>query len=243
MQNLSIYLLFILAVVPACHHSSDSLMSSKHTMPQAEDTQEEQDTSVLLSKEEAMFHKMSLEDLMEYHLRKQIIQSPELKILLTQKHQFRKMGEACDLGNRRQHQKAVESSPIFDFLGPYQVTHNDFLIVGKCSFNTTYLTSNRVVFHYNTQAGINPIPLELAQPTPMDLNDRRAMFQEYPDFNSKTQELVLTLPCTHRLLERTGASPRQYIYRFEQGNLILKQALWDSRPNCQTPPQWSQIYP
>ncbi|MGI0490832.1 hypothetical protein ACN4EG_03385 [Alkalinema pantanalense CENA528] len=187
--------------------------------------------------EEQAWAVMSWEEKVEYNLTEIIPQQPALKILLSQTHQFRQMGKACDF------QRSIEPHGLFDFWGPYPITQHDSLIVAKCSFNMTWLTPNTVVFHYNDRDGINPIPLQLDQPEPGNLSHATHYFRNWPQFDPQTRELSFEIPCNYRLFVKAKLKPRKYTYRFANGKLVLQKALWDQRPNCEAPPQWTQIYP
>jgi hypothetical protein len=225
----------------ACHAIPQDRVSPKATLPSTSSSPEGESFSSL-SHLEKSFASVGYEDQMEFRLKKRVAQNPEWKFLLAQKPKFHKMGTACDLDHSKAEERVIPSD-LYDFVGPYQVTAEDFLVIGSCSFNTTYITRNTVVFHYNTRTGINPIPLQMAQPTPTNPGENSHYFGESPRFNQQTRELTYTLPCTYKLLDRDKASPRQYVYRLEQGNLILQKAIWDYRTTCKAPEQWVQIYP
>ncbi|MGI0490833.1 hypothetical protein ACN4EG_03390 [Alkalinema pantanalense CENA528] len=128
-----------------------------------------------LTEEEKAWAAMPYEDQVEFMIK----QYPELKFLLSEKHKFRQMGTACNLSPRTPQEKAIPKG-LYHFMGPYKVTSKDLLLIGECGFNTTYVTRNVVVFHYNTQTGVNPIPLQLIQPTPTDPNASAHYFREKP---------------------------------------------------------------
>ncbi|MBD2325482.1 hypothetical protein [Alkalinema sp. FACHB-956] len=190
-----------------------------------------------LTEEEQSWAAMNWEERVIYNLKRMIPQRPGLEILLSQTHQFKEMGKACDFS------RSIEAQGLFDFWGPYQVTQHDSLVVVKCSFNTTWLTPNTVVFHYNDRDGINPIPLQLDQPEPENLSNSTHYFRNWPQFDPQTRELSFEIPCNYRLFVKARLKPRKYTYSFANGKLILQKALWDQRPKCETPPQWTQIYP